>query len=82
MGNNRRTSVLGHCCSLLGDSQYHHSSLVYCWLFVSTGLAYDAFGTPRPNEYYTQERQNCQSYKTAIKRNNKLTNLSVSSLKS
>jgi photosystem II cytochrome b559 subunit alpha len=27
------------------------------WLFVSTGLAYDAFGTPRPNEYYTQERQ-------------------------
>ncbi|MEM6448875.1 MAG: cytochrome b559 subunit alpha [Cyanobacteria bacterium P01_D01_bin.105] len=22
------------------------------WLFVSTGLAYDAFGTPRPNEYY------------------------------
>lgn len=27
------------------------------WLFVSTGLAYDAFGTPRPNEYYTQARQ-------------------------
>ncbi|MDJ1184066.1 cytochrome b559 subunit alpha [Roseofilum casamattae] len=27
------------------------------WLFVSTGLAYDAFGTPRPDEYYTQERQ-------------------------
>jgi len=27
------------------------------WLFVSTGLAYDAFGTPRPNEYYTQQRQ-------------------------
>jgi len=27
------------------------------WLFVSTGLAYDAFGTPRPNEYYAQERQ-------------------------
>ncbi|MEM9275179.1 MAG: cytochrome b559 subunit alpha [Cyanobacteria bacterium P01_F01_bin.143] len=26
------------------------------WLFVSTGLAYDAFGTPRPNEYYTQFR--------------------------
>lgn len=26
------------------------------WLFVSTGLAYDAFGTPRPDEYYTQER--------------------------
>ncbi len=26
------------------------------WLFVSTGLAYDAFGTPRPNEYYTQSR--------------------------
>jgi len=27
------------------------------WLFVSTGLAYDAFGTPRPDNYYTQERQ-------------------------
>ncbi|WP_204102593.1 MULTISPECIES: cytochrome b559 subunit alpha [Spirulina sp. CCY15215] len=26
------------------------------WLFVSTGLAYDAFGTPRPNEYFTQNR--------------------------
>lgn len=22
------------------------------WLFVSTGLAYDAFGTPRPNDYF------------------------------
>ncbi|MEA5535577.1 cytochrome b559 subunit alpha [Crocosphaera sp. XPORK-15E] len=27
------------------------------WLFVSTGLAYDAFGTPRPNEYFTADRQ-------------------------
>ncbi len=27
------------------------------WLFVSTGLAYDLFGTPRPNEYFTQTRQ-------------------------
>lgn len=27
------------------------------WLFISTGLAYDAFGTPRPDEYYTQQRQ-------------------------
>ncbi len=26
------------------------------WLFVSTGLVYDAFGTPRPNEYFTQDR--------------------------
>ncbi|MGD1902336.1 MAG: cytochrome b559 subunit alpha [Geitlerinemataceae cyanobacterium] len=26
------------------------------WLFVSTGLAYDAFGTPRPDEYFTKER--------------------------
>jgi len=26
-------------------------------LFVSTGLAYDVFGTPRPNEYFTDERQ-------------------------
>ena len=27
------------------------------WLFVSTGLAYDVFGTPRHNEYFTQVRQ-------------------------
>jgi photosystem II cytochrome b559 subunit alpha len=27
------------------------------WLFVSTGLAYDAFGTPRPDQYFTQTRQ-------------------------
>jgi photosystem II cytochrome b559 subunit alpha len=27
------------------------------WLFVSTGLAYDVFGTPRPNEYFSQARQ-------------------------
>lgn len=27
------------------------------WLFVSTGLAYDVFGTPRPNEYFTADRQ-------------------------
>ena len=26
------------------------------WLFVSTGLAYDAFGTPRPNEYFSEAR--------------------------
>ncbi len=27
------------------------------WLFVSTGLAYDVFGTPRPDQYFTQDRQ-------------------------
>lgn len=27
------------------------------WLFVSTGLAYDAFGTPRPDEYFSQTRK-------------------------
>lgn len=27
------------------------------WLFVQTGLAYDVFGTPRPNEYYPVARQ-------------------------
>lgn len=27
------------------------------WLFVSTGLAYDVFGTPRPNEYYPATSQ-------------------------
>ena len=26
------------------------------WLAVH-GLAYDVFGTPRPNEYFTQDRQ-------------------------
>ena len=24
-------------------------------LFVTTGLAYDAFGTPRPSEYFTKD---------------------------
>ncbi|KFM22495.1 Cytochrome b559 subunit alpha [Auxenochlorella protothecoides] len=27
------------------------------WLFVSTGLAYDIFGSPRPSEYFTEDRQ-------------------------
>nr|YP_010760453.1 photosystem II cytochrome b559 alpha subunit [Cuscuta nevadensis]WEY30439.1 photosystem II cytochrome b559 alpha subunit [Cuscuta nevadensis] len=27
------------------------------WLFVSTGLAYDVFGSPRPNEYFTESQQ-------------------------
>ena len=27
------------------------------WLFISTGLAYDIFGTPRPDQYFTQERE-------------------------
>lgn len=27
------------------------------WLFVSTGLAYDVFGTPRPDQYFEQSRQ-------------------------
>jgi len=63
--------------------QYHHSSIVYCRLAIcDTGLAYDVFGTPRPNEYYKSGKRRCQSYKTAIKRNSKLTNLSLSSLKS
>ena len=33
------------------------SLFVSGWLFISTGLAYDVFGTPRPNEYYTQDLQ-------------------------
>ena len=28
------------------------------WLFVSTGLAYDAFGTPRPDQYFAPSLQN------------------------
>jgi len=27
------------------------------FVFVSTGLAYDVFGTPRSNEYFTADRQ-------------------------
>ncbi|TKY53635.1 photosystem II cytochrome b559 subunit alpha [Spatholobus suberectus] len=27
------------------------------WLFVSTGLAYDVFGSPCPNQYFTESRQ-------------------------
>lgn len=33
------------------------SLFVTGWIFVSTGLAYDVFGTPRPNEYFTETRQ-------------------------
>nr|AYB71458.1 photosystem II cytochrome b559 alpha subunit [Trachelomonas grandis] len=33
------------------------SLFVSGWIFVSTGLAYDIFGTPRPNEYFTENRQ-------------------------
>ena len=33
------------------------SLFVSGWLFISTGLAYDVFGTPRPNEDFTQDRQ-------------------------
>lgn len=27
------------------------------WLFISTGLAYNIFGTPLPDQYFTQTRQ-------------------------
>jgi len=33
------------------------SLFVSGFLFVATGLAYDVFGTPRPDEYFTQDRQ-------------------------
>ena len=33
------------------------SLFVSGFLFIATGLAYDVFGTPRPNEYFTQDRQ-------------------------
>ncbi len=26
------------------------------WLFIQTGLAYDTFGTPRPDQYFTEDR--------------------------
>ena len=33
------------------------SLFVSGFLFIATGLAYDVFGPPRPNEYFTQDRQ-------------------------
>ena len=33
------------------------SLFVSGFLFIATGLAYDVFCTPRPNEYFTQDRQ-------------------------
>jgi photosystem II cytochrome b559 subunit alpha len=33
------------------------SLFVSGFLFIATGLADDVFGTPRPNEYFTQDRQ-------------------------
>jgi len=27
------------------------------WLFISTGLVYEAFGTPRPDQYFTDTRE-------------------------
>jgi photosystem II cytochrome b559 subunit alpha len=33
------------------------SLFVAGWLFVSAGLAYDVFGSPRPNEYFSEEQQ-------------------------
>ncbi|MFS8000550.1 putative photosystem II cytochrome b559, alpha subunit, lumenal region [Helianthus anomalus] len=39
-------------------SQRFYYTLLFIagWLFVSTGLAYDVFGSPRPNEYFTENR--------------------------
>ena len=33
------------------------SLFVSGFLFIATGLTYDVFGTPRPDEYFTQDRQ-------------------------
>lgn len=33
------------------------SLFVAGWIFVSTGLVYDVFGTPRPDEYFTELQQ-------------------------
>ncbi|MDZ8187459.1 MAG: cytochrome b559 subunit alpha [Nostoc sp. ChiSLP02] len=42
------------------------------WLFVSTGLAYDAFGTPRPNEYFTPVRQEVPIVKNRFEAKNQV----------
>jgi photosystem II cytochrome b559 subunit alpha len=36
------------------DYSQHHNSDSFS---ISTGIAYDVFGTPRPDEYFTQDRQ-------------------------
>nr|AWX53341.1 PsbE [Halochlorococcum sp. NIES-1838] len=46
------------------------------WLFVSTGLAYDVFGTPRPNEYFTEERQETPLITNRFKSLDQVTKLS------
>lgn len=33
------------------------SLFVAGWIFVSTGLVYDVFGTPRPDKYFTELQQ-------------------------
>ncbi|MGK7954791.1 MAG: cytochrome b559 subunit alpha [Crocosphaera sp.] len=43
------------------------------WLFVSTGLAYDAFGTPRPDEYFTKERQELPIIEDRFEAKNQIT---------
>ena len=50
------------------------------WLFVSTGLADDAFGTPRPNEYFTPALE-VPIVKNRFEAKNKLNNLLESSLR-
>ncbi|AFY32155.1 cytochrome b559 subunit alpha [Calothrix sp. PCC 7507] len=42
------------------------------WLFVQTGLAYDAFGTPRPNEYFTAARQEVPIVKNRFEAKNQV----------
>jgi photosystem II cytochrome b559 subunit alpha len=50
------------------------------WLFVSTGLAYDVFGSPRPNEYFTEQRQDTPlitDRSTALEQVKQLSNLII-----
>lgn len=42
---------------IININLFFSSLFVAGWIFVSTGLAYDVFGTPRPNEYFTEKRQ-------------------------
>ncbi|KAJ6868226.1 hypothetical protein NC651_033320 [Populus alba x Populus x berolinensis] len=43
----------------MSGSTREHSfvDIITSWLFVSTGLTYDVFGSPHPNEYFTESRQ-------------------------
>ena len=49
---NARFLILSQGCYWIIHSITIPSLFISGWLFIATGLAYDVFGTPRPNEYF------------------------------